>query len=209
MSAREYGMLLSWTMLALLVSVAGPLPAQEPRDETMAESGDAEDERRSSRRRPRTTATANLTLRGEEIGITYPLLKRESSDYERLTGLADGEVFTFVGGATIKLKTEPSLRFGDVVIETHNAAETYPGVYGLWLQRTGDEWLLVFNEQADVWGTQHFDDGDVAEVPIVRSEADEEADTFVVELIEAGDSAAIVRMAWGPHQWVAPFELAQ
>lgn len=176
-----------------------------------ARGGDSDSDRAArarARRRRRAGATASLTLDGNKIEIGYAELKQDSEDFGRLAELQDGEVFKFVSGRAVKLKTDASLRFGDVLIKHGNAAENYPGVYSLWLKKAGEGWNLVFNEHADIWGTQYLNEADVAEVPIDRTGADTQEPSFKVELLEVGDGA-LLRLAWGPHQWLAPFELVR
>ena len=95
--------------------------------------------------------------------------------------------------------------FGDTVVAANNVAPNYPGVYSLWLRRSGSGWELLFNDKADAWGTQHDPSSDVAAVPLVFSaQAAEEAETLSFELQEA-DGGATLEIAWGPYRWTTEF----
>ena len=102
--------------------------------------------------------------------------------------------------------TEANLKFGDVVIKQGNAHESYPGVYSLWLKKVGDGWHLVANEHADIWGTQHAPESDVAEIPLTVGKADKKEDQFKLELVEEGMGGTL-NIAWGDHTWSAKFSV--
>lgn len=181
--------------------------------EAAAEGGSADggrpDQERARRRRRRGGESAELVLAGKKIHIAYADLDRESTDYRTLESLENGKVFQFVGGRAMKLLTDASLRFGEAVIERGNASPDYPGVYSLWLMKAADdEWHLVFNEDADIWGTQYLSEADAAHVPIRRGDAETESERLEVELVDVGENAGLLRIAWGPHEWLAPFALA-
>ena len=114
-------------------------------------------------------------------------------------------MFSFTQGRATKLLTEADLHFGDVVVKQGNAHETYPGVYSLWLKKTADGWHLVANEHADIWGTQHRDEADAAEIPLTVAKTDEEQEVFEVELVEEGQGGTL-KIAWGDTQWTADFK---
>lgn len=151
---------------------------------------------------------ATLKLQGNDIKITYGPLPIGKEDHVRFTQVQDGEVFAFVRSRATKLFTDADLLFGDTRIRTENAGPNYPGVYSLWLKRVGDGWSLVFNEEADIWGTQHDPSKDVAEIPLTMSTAKAEQQRFTVDL-EEQKNTGILRLAWGTTEWTANFRLAQ
>lgn len=172
-------------------------------------AGTEEEEARRARRRNRGGGSARLTVAGNEIQINFGGLKTDSEDYEAFKAMKPGDVFRFVGGRATKIKNDADLVFGDTVIEAGNAHESYPGVYSVWLKKTDNGWSLVFNEHADIWGTQRLPEADVAEVPLTLSKLDEEQATFNVELKEAGENEGLLRLAWGDQEWKANFKVAQ
>ena len=150
----------------------------------------------------------SLSLGEKSISITASRAKTDSGDYTRFEELAAGQVVSFRESQATKLRTEANLDFGGTIIKTGNVAENYPGVYSLWLKKSADGWRAVFNEQADIWGTQHDAEFDVAEIALDYSTKDEPAENFTIELKEEGDGG-LLRLAWGPHQWTASFKLAE
>lgn len=151
---------------------------------------------------------ATLKFGGNDLKITYGALRTTADDYRRLGEVKDGEVFEYVYSRATKLFTDADLLFGDTLIRTENAGLNYPGVYSLWLKRVGDGWHLVFNEEADVWGTQHDPSKDVAEIPLTMRAGSGEQDRFLIEMEEHGDEG-LLRLAWGPNEWTADFKLSQ
>lgn len=156
--------------------------------------------------RPNPTS-ARMNVGTTKYKITFEDLPADGEDYKKLTELEDGEVFSFVGGRATKLFIDADIKIGDTVIETENVAENYPGVYGLWLKKVGDGWHLVFNEEPDIWGTQHRTEADVAEVPLTHTTLEEPQSHFLIELIEVDDQNATMRIAFGEHEWTADWEL--
>ena len=167
-------------------------------------------ETRVQRRRNREIAAtaANLRFEQDKIRITFAPLTTESKDFEHFQNLADGEVFEYVGGRAAKLLTDIDMHFGDTIIKKGNAHETYPGVYSIWLKKVGDGWKLVFNEEADVWGTMYNPEVTVAEVDAVETAAEEVADTHRITM-EKGDSEDIGKIIihWADKQYVAEFKV--
>lgn len=158
--------------------------------------------------RPNPTDT-RANFDGKWLRITFSDLGADSEDYQRLMDAKDGEVFHFVGGRATKLFTDANLAFGDTIVKTENMAKDYPGVYSLWLKKVGDGWHLVFNEEPDIWGTQHNPEADVAEIPLTVGTIDEPQDAFVIQLEKEGDQGAVLRVAWGTNEWKANLSVTQ
>lgn len=167
-------------------------------------------ETRVQRRRNRQIAAtaANLRFEGEKIRITFAALKTDSKDFEHFQNLADGEVFEYVGGRAAKILTDLDMHFGDTVIKQGNAHESYPGVYSIWLKKSGDGWKLLFNEEADVWGTMYNPEVTVAEVDVVEVKSEETAETHKITM-ENGDAEDIGKIIihWGDKQYIAEFKV--
>lgn len=149
-----------------------------------------------------------LDFAGDIVKVTYVPLQSGTSDHERLLEIEDGSVFQFTSARATKLFTDADLSFGDTVIKTENAGKNYPGVYSLWLKKVGDGWHLVFNEEADVWGTMHNPSADVAEVPLTLSKADTEKERLEVDL-QKNQDGGVIRVAWGAQEWSATFSVVQ
>ena len=171
-------------------------PAQDNPEETQ--------QRRRGRRGAANMARLRLDS-GDSLRVSFGPLKADSEDHKRLEELSDGEVFEYVGSRATKLFTDVDMVFPDATVKTENAAPNYPGVYSLWLKKTGDGWNLVFNEEADIWGTMHNAEADAVEISLVAGKLDEPASTFKVEL-EKTDTGGQLRFLWGDTVWTADFE---
>jgi len=144
----------------------------------------------------------------QKIRVTFGNLKSTSDDYDLFQNVKTGDVFKFAGSRATKLFTDTDLVFGNETVKAHNFSENYPGVYSLWLKRTDKGWNLVFNEQPDIWGTQHKAEFDIAEVALDAMTLDEVVTEFIVKLEQNGGGGKL-NLAWGNTQWSTPFSLSQ
>ena len=207
------------SILAALLIAAAPAAAQEPtassRSNTAsatAQTADSDAEaaaaaRRERFRRLRYGNLAELELAGKQLRISYPDLLTDSDDYRALESLTAGDVAAWNSGRAVKLLTHVSLSFDGIVVPYGNASPDYPGVYSLWPKRTADGWSLVFNGEADIWGSQRNPAADAVEVPLEHSSTDEPAEKLTIEFLEV-EPGAVLRIAWGDHQFLAAFEAA-
>jgi hypothetical protein len=140
------------------------------------------------------------SIEGKTVRIRYSGEAADSADYAAIQNLKDGEVVRFTSARVIKMLNEVDLVFGDVTVNANNLAPDYPGVYGLWIRRVGNGWELVFNEQGDVWGTQHDPAKDAHVVPLNHAELAEPAANLSLSIDES-----TLRIAWGAHEWTAAF----
>lgn len=167
---------------------------------------DPEGQQQQRRNRRMAQNQARLRFGRDNVQINFHPLTLGSEDYKRLEAVKDGEVFEFVGGRATKLFTDVNMKFAEATIATENAAPDYPGVYSLWLKRAGDGWRLVFNEEADIWGTMHNAEADKAEIALTAGTAAEPSDTFKVVLVEA-ENGGVLKLVWGDREWSAPFQV--
>ncbi len=207
------------TLLAALLLMAAPIAAQEtsspsPSDSApaTAQTADSDAEaaaaaRRERFRRLRYGNLAEIELAGKQLRISYPDLLADSDDYRALESLGTGAVSAWNSGRAVKLLTHTSLSFDGIVVPYGNASPDYPGVYSLWPKRTEDGWSLVFNNEADIWGSQRKPAADAVEVPLEHSSADEPAGKLTIEFLEV-EPGAVLRIAWGDHQFLAAFDAA-
>lgn len=161
------------------------------------------EQRRRNRRMSATAAT--LRFESEKIRITFADIETESKDYEHFQELANNEVFEYVGGRACKILTDVDLTFGDTVIKEGNAHPTYPGVYSIWMKKSGNGWKLVFNEESDVWGTMFNPETQVAEVDLVESASDEEAAKYLIKMDKSDDTTGNIVIHWGAKKYTATF----
>lgn len=218
---RRHGSVL---LAALLFTAhATSLVAQEPPPAPDAPPGEraptaarptpnADNESDDSDRRPlnRKTATAELPG-GAKVSVSAGVPKTAGREYSEMESLAEGKVVRFFDAAAIKLSTDRDLLFGETRVPKENVAPGYPGVYSLWLQRTSDGWRLVFNEKADVWGTQHDPAADVASVPLPHTRVDGMTLELAVKLQASAqrDGSWLLVFHWGEHRWDAQFRPAE
>jgi len=205
-------------LLATLVLAAWPAAAQEtssaqgaaPTGGATAAPATAEQAAAARAQRLRRFRYGNLAeteLNGEQIRISYPDLLTDSQDHKAFETLAAGDAAAWVSGRAIKLMTPVSLSFGDVTVARGNHSPDYQGVYSLWPKRTSNGWSLVFNNEADIWGTQRDPAADAVEVPLEHSRYDEPTEKLTVEFLAVEPGVAL-RIAWGDHQFLARFEAA-
>lgn len=184
----------------------------------------------AARRRFVTIESAKVERDGKALSVTYGnRLFVSTPDYARVASLKDGDVIEFTQSAAPKLKTPWDLKFGDLVLKTGNVAEDYPGVYGVWIKRSGDGWRLVFNNKADLWGTMHDAASDAGEVALEytalsgpiqtdkialnlikdakEKDAERDKGRFKIALEENGADITM-RITWGAHAWSAKFTTA-
>ncbi len=186
-------------------------PAATPATaEANAQTADSDAEataaaRRERLRRLRYGNLAELELAGKQIRISYPDLATGTDDHRALEALEPGQVAAWTSARAIKLLTHASLSFGGVVVPYGNVSPDYPGVYSLWPKRTASGWSLVFNGDADIWGSQRNAAADAVEAPLEHSTADEPAEKLTIEFLEAAGKK-VLRIAWGDHQFLAAFE---
>lgn len=168
--------------------------------------------------------TAVVLLKGQRLSISFERtfakddrsagarnrrgLGVDGPDFARLTTTPSGAVVMLTESSVPRLRIEGSLRFGKVLVPTGNQVVGFPGSYGLWLKRVGSEWRLVFNHEADAWGSQHVPKFDAAEIPLAHSEGHAPGRPFAVALMpNAADRGRLV-IIWGPHEWTADFIVA-
>ena len=197
------GSLLGLTLAAQETSTkSGQTRREDPvqvsgRDESQQRSASSSS-RRAFRLRPDRTS---VTLGDQKISITFGPLEVTGLDYKNLETQPEGTVVRFVESFAVKLLTDVDLRCGEIVVKANNVHDDYPGVYALWLKKTAGGWALVFNEEADVWGTMHNPEHDVAEVPLDLGSPAEPAEKLTFELSEV-DGGAQLRIVWGSYEWM-------
>ncbi|MBQ02107.1 MAG: hypothetical protein CL477_15660 [Acidobacteria bacterium] len=156
--------------------------------------------------------TAFVTPDGASIQVLFQKeLGTDHRDFAALESTADGELVELSGGAVIRLRSDVPLRFGDTLIPTDNLAPNFPGSYGIWLKAVGENWRLVFNHEADSWGTQHDPAFDAAEIELTHTHGGPNTDrplaVYLVPRVEVEGAVGLV-IHWGQHTWEADFSVA-
>ena len=191
--------------------------ARRPRPERTSNIGPASsltrDSDTSARWRGARLGTRNETVVATPTGETIQVLFQKElgtdhRDFAALESTADGEIVELSGGAAIRLRSEVSLRSGDTLIPTENLAPNFPGSYALWLQAVGDGWRLVFNHEADSWGTQHDPAFDAAEIDLTHvhggATTDRPLQAYWVPR-RPGEVGLVIH--WGQHTWTTDFTI--
>lgn len=167
-------------------------------------------------------ARAQILTQNNQAALTFPdgrsvtawysrgTLPVDGPDFAQLASAADGTLIELTQSSVPSFKVDVPLRFGTSTLATANLAPGFHGSYGLWLKRVGSGWRLVFNEQPDVWGTQHDAEADAMEVELTYTQSGDFASRpFGAALVAAGKDRGHLVLHWGPHTWSAEFELVQ
>ena len=154
--------------------------------------------------------TALVTPDGARIQVLFQKeLGTDGDDYAALGSIADGDLVQLTQAAVIRLRTEVSLQFAEILVPTDNLAPDFPGAYGLWLKKAGMGWRLVFNNEPDSWGTQHDPAFDAAEIDLSHIQGDPTAEQpLAVYLVPRDQDRVGLVIQWGEHTWGADFSIA-
>ena len=148
---------------------------------------------------------------GERVGAGGSVRTRglpaDGPDFTRIDTTANGNVVLLTEAAVPRLRNEKALRFGRAAIATGNQVPGFPGSYGIWLKRAGSGWRLVFNHEADAWGSQHDPTFDAAELELQHSTGGPASRPFAVALLPTGPDRGRLLIVWGPHEWSADFSV--
>jgi hypothetical protein len=130
------------------------------------------------------------------------------ADYEKLASTASGAIVDLAESQVPRLTIDTPVRIGNLTLRTENQVGGFPGVYGMWLKRVGDGWHLVFNQEYDVWGTQHDQKFDVGEIELAHADQDPATQPFTIALMPTGADRGQLNIVWGAHRWTADFVVA-
>lgn len=131
------------------------------------------------------------------------------ADFAALATMAEGDVVRLTEAAVMRLRSEAALQFGDVMVPTGNLSPGFPGSYGLWLKRSAGGWRLVFNHEADSWGTQHDPAFDAAEIDVAHSEDGLATRPLGAALLPVTARSGRLVIHWGAHDWAADFTVPE
>jgi len=134
----------------------------------------------------------------QDLGIDHP-------DHAAIGTLADGDVLRLTEAAVNRLRTDVPLRFGDVLVPTGNLSPDFAGSYGMWIQRQGTGWRLVFNNEPDSWGTQHNPEYNAAQAELTYSRTGPTDRPLGAQLVPTSSESGQLVIHWGAHQWAADF----
>jgi hypothetical protein len=147
--------------------------------------------------------SAKLQLGGGEVNIRLPSEESAHALLERRVN-GSGELVVLPDSAALKLRTDVDLVFGDERVSGRLGDDGYPGVYSLWISRTGESWTLLVNREADVWGTQHAAAHDVARIPLSHRVVTDAGSALSLSL-EPHEGGGLLRVAFAAHEWTVTF----
>ncbi len=202
---RAFGIPAFLAVVLLAPFAAAVAQETEGANDSATSEASTEDETPPPPRRPDDGETTQLELDGQKVSLQYMPLETGSIEHERFQSTGDGDVFWFDAARCFKFKTDVTLRHASgATIEAHNVHPEYPGIYCLWLVRD-DGWQLLFNEQADVWGSMHDSRFDRARVPLTWGEAEENAPELDIRLSKDNNGSVALELAWGRDRGHATF----
>jgi hypothetical protein len=167
-------------VIGLLLSGCGSetTPTETPPDVDVA----AEPEPESNR------GTIEVTLGEIQVSVNYGRPQLQGRDM--ISQLQAGQVWRLGMNEATALETTGALAFGETLIEA--------GRYSLWAKKvSADEWRLIFNSEADIWGTARKAENDLVEVPLEIAEGLEVVDNFTIELTPVSEDDVEMSLAWG------------
>ncbi len=205
----EWGLRLLQVCVALLLLGTASFAQQSVR--RAGEERDAEAEERRQRAlsqlllRP-TRNLASAKIQDDEILLHTGKLEVETVDFSTIDTLTSGDVQIITKAAASKLIAPRPLVFADATVQPSSKGGSGRSSYSVWLKRTEDGWNLVFNREADVWGTQRDPAMDIAETTLTHQTVETSAPQLKPSLT-VSDSAGLLELHWGNHRWSAEFTL--
>lgn len=205
--------------LLLLLAAAGPATAQFAETDEVIEKPSKEGEGRKLDASGLTNAFAALvnatrSIDQAEIGGgtvevnagRIPLMSLDWQSFlEHEQGLLEFQTF-----AAIKLRTEADIVVGDLEVPAGNVSPGFAGLYSLWLRLDDDgQWVLIVNNEPDVWGTMHDPAKDLGETRLEHSLVEDGKPRLTIE-IEPPDGGApgMLKLSWGEHRWTTTLAAA-
>ena len=143
--------------------------------------------------------TTEATVGGAQVSVDYG--RPELGDREMLGRLEDGQVWRLGMNEATVFETDQDLALGEAVLKA--------GKYSIWAKKvSAQEWHLIFNSEADIWGTQRKPENDVAKVPAEATELSESVERFLIGIVPTtGDQSGEIVMKWGTLQIKVPFSV--
>ena len=167
-------------VIGLLLSGCGSetTPTEAPPDVDVAADPEPESNRE----------TIEVTLGEIQVSVNYGRPQLQGRDM--ISQLQAGQVWRLGMDEATALETTGVLAFGAALIEA--------GRYSLWAKKvSADEWRLIFNSEADIWGTVRKAENDLVEVPLEIAEGLEVVENFTIELTPVSEDDVEMSMAWG------------
>ncbi len=182
-------------MTALSAACSSPQTTTEEPAAGAGEGEAAQDPAASSDR-----GTAEIVLGSTQTSINYG--RPELKGRNMLSQLPDGQVWRLGMNDATRLETNTDLLFGETLIET--------GRYSIWAKKvSSDDWRLIFNSEADIWGLDRKAENDIAESPLESSELAESVEQFTIEMNPVDEGGAEILISWDTLQLRATFNVSE
>jgi hypothetical protein len=144
-------------------------------------------------------ATVEATVGGAQVSVNYG--QPELKGRDMLGMLEDGQVWRLGMNEATVFATDQDLAIGDAVLKA--------GKYSIWAKKISvEEWHLIFNSEADIWGTQRKAENDVAEVAAEVTELEESAERLLIRVVSTGDQNGEIVVKWATLQIKVPFSVS-
>lgn len=136
---------------------------------------------------PSPPATANVTLKGQQISISY---SRPSMRGRKIMGglVPYGQVWRTGANEATTLTTPVELNIGGTNVPA--------GKYTLWTLPTESEWKLIINKQTGQWGTEYDQSQDLARVNMQKTMLSQPVEQFTISWDKKSDDSANLVLEW-------------
>ena len=136
---------------------------------------------------PSPSATANVTLKGQQITIAY---SRPSMRGRKIMGdlVPYGRVWRTGANEATTLTTPVGLNIG--------GANVPAGKYTLWTLPGENAWKLIINKQTGQWGTNYDESQDLTRVDMQKSQTTGAVEQFTISWKKTGADSADLVLEW-------------
>ncbi len=149
--------------------------------------------------KPSPNATADVTLGGKKITITY---NQPSARGRKIMGglVPYGKVWRTGANEATTLTTPVDLMIGGKAVPA--------GQYTLYSLPGENSWKLIINKQTGQWGTEYDESQDLARVDMKLSQLSSPVEQFLISWTVKSESEADLTMAWEKTRVVVPVKIA-
>jgi hypothetical protein len=98
-----------------------------------------------------------------------------------------------------QLRTDADLNF--------NGYKLPAGKYSIWTYPTENNWQLIFNKQADIWGTEYKAESDVMKIPLTVEKITSPVEILKISLLPLDNKKARLQIEWEFYKAWADFTI--
>ena len=136
--------------------------------------------------RPSPPGTAECTIKGKKVTISYSRPSLRGRKMETLTPY--GKVWRTGANEATTLTTEADLNIG--------GAKVPAGTYTLYTLPSAGTWKLIINKQTGQWGTEYHEDQDLARVDMKKTEIVVPVEQFTIALDQDSNDSCDLSLEW-------------